>query len=268
MTVPATGLVDFFVVGVQKAGTTALAQALRQHPQIEIAARKEAHHFDRPRTDWSRPDHAWLHGQFDWTRTGVRRGEATPAYIYWPAALPRLQAYNPRARLIVGLRHPAFRAFSHWRMERQRGRESLDFLAAISPEGRARVAAARGGVHRVYSYVERGLYAGQIRRLLALFPKPQVLFYRVDELWSRPAATLGRIETHLGVGRREWPDAPAYTVPLRADGPATMSADARVALDRLFRDDLHETAALTGLDLADWLRPHYAEPMRAPADHG
>jgi hypothetical protein len=47
--------VGFYIVGVQKAGTTALDFFLRRHDAIEMAAGKEAHHFDNEKIDWRNP---------------------------------------------------------------------------------------------------------------------------------------------------------------------------------------------------------------------
>src|SRR5690348_9347014 len=123
-------LVDFFIVGVQKGGTTALAEYLGQHPGIQMSRDKEVHHFDNENLDWSRPAHTQLHDQFDWSVRRVIRGEATPIYIYWPSSLARIKNYNKDAKLIVALRHPSFRAFSHWKWEVQGKRESLTFEEA------------------------------------------------------------------------------------------------------------------------------------------
>lgn len=255
--------VDFFIVGVQKGGTTALASSLGRNPAIQMARVKEVHHFDdETRIDWSAPRHDHLHAEFDWSVTDVVRGEATPIYCYWPAALPRLQRYHPVAKLIIGLRHPTFRAFSHWRMERARGADTMTFEEAISPRGRARVSAAPGGVHRVFSYVERGLYAAQLARLLDLFPRGQIHVFRTDRLWAEPAATLASIEEFLGVAPLPDPDVrPRYVTPVET-APATLPAAVRPALDGLFVDDIRRTAELTGIDLSDWLSPHYREPMQ------
>lgn len=260
--------VEVFVIGAQKAGTTALQGLMTRHPGLRMSRDKEVHHFDRSPVDWSRPDHRRLHDQFDWTESGVLRGEATPAYLFWPPALPRLQAYNPEARLIVGLRHPSLRAVSHWRMERRRGRESLDFAAAISPRGRARIASASQDDHMDFSYVERGFYAPQIARLFDLFARDQVLFYRVDDLWLRPAAVLGRIERHLGLAPHAWPHRPDYVAPVSGETTAPIAPALRAALDRGYAADQALTEALTGCDLADWRDPFYAEPMRPAAPSG
>jgi len=257
-------LLNFFIIGTQKGGTTALDSFLRQHPGLQLSRVKEVHHFDdEARVDWLSPNHDQLHAQFEWSAESVLRGEATPIYIYWPQSLPRLQRYNPEAKLIVGLRHPVFRAFSHWRMEKKRGKEKLSFGDAISPAGRQRVSSAPGGVHRVYSYVERGFYAEQIERLLGLFPREQVYFFRADQLWNDPASTLAAIEKFLGVEERLGETARTeYTVPVDSSDLGDVPDKARASLQSEFAEDIVKSAQLSGVDLSDWSRPDYREPMR------
>lgn len=260
-------MLDFFIIGVQKGGTTALAAYLREHPGLQLSRVKEVHHFDDETVDWPAPSHDRLHAQFDWSADGVLRGEATPITIYWPPSLDRLQRYNPAAKLILILRHPSLRAFSHWRMELAREADDMLFAQAIAPQGRNRVRAAPGGVHRVFSYVERGFYAAQIERLLHLFPREQILFLRTDRLWDDSAATLTQVERFLGVDvmlgqkveRR-------YVVPVRSAAPGVLPPECRATLDAIFRDDIRRTAQLTQLDLEDWLDPDYREPMRESTD--
>ncbi|MEJ0095331.1 MAG: sulfotransferase domain-containing protein [Methylocella sp.] len=186
--------VDFFIVGVQKGGTTALDSYLRRNPFVQMADVKEVHFFDNESLDWSDPNYLPFHEHFEWSQTsGVIRGEATPIYIYWPNAMERIRRYNAASKLIVCLRHPAYRAHSHWRMETKRSADTLSFEDAISEVGRSRVRNLDRGVHRVYSYVERGFYAHQIRRLRELFPPEQLLFLRTDDLWTRTENTLSRV---------------------------------------------------------------------------
>ena len=47
---------------------------------------------------------------------GRLRGEATPIYLYWPNSLERIATYNPAMKLIVLLREPVSRAWSHWKI--------------------------------------------------------------------------------------------------------------------------------------------------------
>jgi len=141
----------------------------------------------------------------------------------------------------------------------------LTFEEAISKSGRKRVREAPDGVHRVYSYVERSLYAEQIERLLDIFPRRQIHFFRTDKLWRDFGNTLENIETFLGVDhllraimKR------TYIVPVDGSDLGGLPAGLRSSLDGLFRSDIRRTAELTGLDLSDWLRPDYQEPMRRP----
>jgi hypothetical protein len=179
-------LVNFFIAGVQKGGTTALDRYLRQHQKIQMAAVKEIHFFDDDSVNWKNSDYTRLHQAFKNDAGSCLRGEATPIYTYWPASLDRIKYYNRDAKFIVALRHPSLRAYSHWKMEVGRGSDTLPFCEAIGWKARQRVRTAPHGVHRVFSYVERGFYSTQIERLLGLFPRKQVIFFRTDRLWSDP----------------------------------------------------------------------------------
>jgi hypothetical protein len=97
-----------------------------------MAKVKEVHFFDNEGLDWSKADYSPLHSNFLWDRVDQMRGEATPIYTYWPNALERLRNYNAEAKLIIGFRHPTYRAYSHWRMETGRNAESLDFIQCIT----------------------------------------------------------------------------------------------------------------------------------------
>jgi hypothetical protein len=254
-------LVNFFIVGTQKGGTSALDNYLRSYTRLQMAKTKEVHFFDNDQLDWSKPDYTLLHQSFEWDDPGISvRGEATPIYTYWPHALSRLHRYNPRAKLIMGLRHPSFRAYSHWRMEAKRGTDDLSFSDAIRARGRQRVERAPNGVHRVFSYVERGYYAAQIEEMLKLFPRDQVFFYRTDTLWNNLQVILNEISTFLGI---TVPDAIKrhYFVPVLTWKPCRMAAEDRQLLDGFYVKDIAHAAAFSGLDLTDWTGA-YEEPMR------
>src|SRR5438552_8806795 len=97
-------------------------------------------------------------------RKSILLGSCTPIYIYWRTAMARIWNYNSKIELLVLLRDPAERAFSHWNMQRDRRLESLDFLAAVQEEkNRAREALPLQ--LRKLSYVDRGFYAQQLQRM-------------------------------------------------------------------------------------------------------
>ncbi|GFE52491.1 deacetylase sulfotransferase [Roseobacter cerasinus] len=256
--------VDFFIAGVQKGGTTALHKKLQGHPEIFLSQKKEIHFFDNDALDWQAPPYEKLHSHFDFTQDRVF-GEATPVYTYWPDALRRLKAYNPQAKIIIILRHPTFRARSAWKMEVTRGAEKWGFGLAVSKLGRARVRWSRGGVHRVYSYVERGYYARQIAELLEYFPREQVFFCTSDQLWHTEQDTLAQICTFLGVAppaAGAEAGAEKYVVPVDSSQVVVKTTAVEARLNQLFRDEIIATAKITGLDLSHWLEDGYSEPMQ------
>ncbi|MDF2370023.1 MAG: sulfotransferase [Rhizobiaceae bacterium] len=246
----------FFIVGAQKAGTTALHKYLARHSQLSLSVKKELHFFDNETRDWERPSYKLLETGMGCS-TGKICGEATPIYMYWPDSIERLHTYDPSAQIIVLLRHPVFRAHSHWRMETKRGAENLSFPEAIRG-GRSRVKEAPGGVHRVYSYIERGFYAEQIKRILQYYPHSQVHIATTDQLWLEPKSTLNAVERFLNIKEEldpEW----EYIIAARTDIPDQITTADFVFLMDLFHSDIRAVSKITGIPLDNWLDDHYLE---------
>ncbi len=112
LTAPSRPLPDFLIVGAQRCGTSWTYRTLGEHPRILRAWRKEVQYFDRARAFARGPN--WYRAHFPRRPPGHLTGEATPSYLYVPAAMPRLAALVPHARLIVLLRDPVDRAYSHY----------------------------------------------------------------------------------------------------------------------------------------------------------
>jgi len=192
--------VQFLIAGTQKGGTSALDAYLRDHPGIAMASRKEVHFFDddarfvRGRT----PDYAGYERFFADAPAHAVAGEATPVYMYWHAAPARIHAYNPAMKLIVVLRNPITRAYSHWNMEHTRGADRLSFWRALQME-RLRCRTAWPAQHRVYSYVDRGFYSQQLIRVWQTIPRAQTLVIRHERLKADPQAVLDEVCAFLGV---------------------------------------------------------------------
>lgn len=194
---------DFLVIGAQKAGTTALYAYLRWHPTITGPFWKEVSFFDR---HWWRGE-SWYRGQLPFRRQGTLVGEASPSYLLHPLAPARARTVAPDARLIALLREPVARAYSHYQHEVALGREPLSFESALAAEDER----LDGEVERLLSdprafsrewwdhtYASRGLYAEQLERWLACFPREQLLVVTTEELGERPAETYAAILAFLG----------------------------------------------------------------------
>jgi hypothetical protein len=190
--------VDFLIVGVQKAGTTALETYMREHADISMAQQKEVHFFDDEDQFNANVDYSNYHKNFPYFNSEQLLGEATPIYIYWSDSLRRIWEYNKQMKIIVILRNPITRAYSHWNMERDRGAESRTFCEAIMQE-KERVREALPLQHRVYSYVDRGYYTEQLRRVYRFFSKEQVLVLKHEELEDNINTTLSKVSSFLGI---------------------------------------------------------------------
>jgi hypothetical protein len=237
--------VTFVVAGVQKAGTTALYDYLAEAPDIVLSRVKETHFFDDESLDWARPGYAAYHAHFD-DPAGRPCGEATPIYLYWPNALGRIAAYNPAMRIVLVLRDPVERAWSHWRMEYARGAERRPFAWCIR-EGRMRLFEADPwGYHREFSYVERGYYAEQIERLFGLFPREQVLILTAQGLKANPAATLAEVRSFLGLPKGKAPKPREAHVGREMAYPSELTAEDVGFLRALYARDQARLADLTG----------------------
>jgi hypothetical protein len=261
--------VNFVIAGVQKGGTTALFDYLAAMGDVALSQRKETHFFDDESLDWARPDYRPYHALFDdppLGHAGRPCGEATPIYSYWSGSLERIRAYNPAMRLILILRDPVERAWSHWRMEYARGWETEPFAWCVR-QGRARVDSPEAPAHhRVFSYVERGFYGAQFARLLSLFPREQVLALRSEDLDARPDETLARICRFVGAPAPVGPVTPRRELTAKAIDYGVPISDAdRAYLRGLFAEDLARFASLSGLDVGPWLG---ASAEQAPRPRG
>jgi hypothetical protein len=253
MSEPVGKLVSIFVCGVQKSGTTSLFAYFCEHPSLSPPSRKELHFFDEETVDWSLPDYSVLDAFFSPDDGDRLRFDITPIYGFWPPSIDRIHTYNPLAKLIFLFRDPFERAWSHWRMEYMRGNETLPFAEAIRA-GRSRIInmPPLAPNRRVYSYVERGLYAEQVRRVLKRFPSEQVLFLRSQDLLNYHTNTLARIAAFLEIPpfpetgpKREFqqPDIPL---------PSGFTREDRAFVADFVRDDIRDFAHLTGIDVHDW----------------
>src|SRR5262245_13817921 len=105
---------SFFMIGAARCGTTTFYNLLTWHPDVAPAARKESAYFD---IRFHAHDDAWYRSLFPLALPrpfgAAATGEATPSYLLDPRAPARLASRYPHARLIVLLRDPAVRAYSH-----------------------------------------------------------------------------------------------------------------------------------------------------------
>src|SRR6266542_3320173 len=243
--------VSFVVAGAQKGGTTALDNYLREPSELCLPKRKELHFFDTHPYFVTEPiDYGRYPAAFTPCPYQRLLGEVTPAYLYSPTAAERIARYNPEMKLIMVLRNPVTRAFSQWNMARQNRRDPLPFLAALRAEPE-RVRTMPLEQAKRFTYVDRGLYAQQLKRLWRYFPKQQTIAFKSEELLASPAAVLATIADFLGIA--PFPPVAQKTAHAR-DYDTAITEEERRYLVAVFEPEIRELERLLGWDCSDWLR--------------
>nr|WP_254305783.1 sulfotransferase domain-containing protein [Sphingopyxis sp. BSNA05] len=100
-------------------------------------------------------------------------------------------------RLLISLRSPAARAYSHYRHNVAQFRESRSFAEVVENEAMSLVTGKRD--QPPFGYLGRGLYAEQIERYLDKFPTNQCHFISFEAMTQRQSSIMQSIYSFLGV---------------------------------------------------------------------
>ena len=106
-------LPSFVIPGFGKSGTTTIHYLLRDHSQVCLPKMKEAHFFDVEENYRQGKD--YYRAFFSHAQPSQILGDITPAYITRRKFLARMQStLGEGVKIIIVLRHPVIRAFSHY----------------------------------------------------------------------------------------------------------------------------------------------------------
>jgi hypothetical protein len=310
---------NFFIAGAAKAGTTSLYHYLSQHPDIFMSPVKEPSHFSQETRveNYSSEVRANLQRTMEDLRTrldggvevsvgrglvsrredylklfrGARGehaiGEASVSYLWSATAAKEIAAFNPAAKIVLILRHPAERAFSNYIYYLSDGHISHSFSEHI-----AACLRSEGPLGIYHPFLEVGMYGQQVDRLLDHIPQEQVRVWLYEETTANPAKFFREVLTFLGVDaeftpdrsrrhlRMEVPKMASVTQVLRRGGvgrglrncvPAgmrpmlkklvyreresvTMNAEDRRFLVHYYRDDVKRLERVIERDLSAWMQ--------------
>lgn len=232
---------DFLIVGVQKAGTTALFEELTALPRVGTPLVKETHYFDAHR---SRQSH-WYRNHF-WGDDRLHPklwGEATPAYFDVPELPAQIVHELPDVKIVLTLRDPLARAISHYFHAVDFGWEDRSIHDAFAEElallRRDGVWDERGAF-LTRGYLARSCYTRPMQRWLDLVPREQICVVvseqRVDAL-REVGAFLGVLDEYVESSALREANRRPYEIP--ADLEAGPVAD-------LFRADTERLQGLLG----------------------
>jgi sulfotransferase family protein len=211
-------LPDFLIIGTKRGGTTSLWRYLVEHPLVPRLFpawnTKTSHYFEE---NWGRGE-AWYRSHFPTAkhRAALERrhgapskaGEAAPLYMFHPLVPQRVADLLPHVRLIVLLRDPVERAYSHWKERRTEGKEPLGFAEALARE-EERTAGEREKLiadptyfsepYDWHTYRARGRYLEHLEPWLARFDRSQLLFLPSETFYRDPAASHATVLDFIGL---------------------------------------------------------------------
>jgi hypothetical protein len=203
-----SSLPNLFLVGAAKAGTTSIHALLDAHPSVFMSRIKETNFFSqgdlrpelysdlykssinfntqafraRPTSSLHIADIRSLKEYellFSDVEFEIVVGECSNSYLFCPSAAKRIATHNPNAKILIILRNPVERAWSHYLMNIKLGYHVLpNFLDEI----RRDTAAVPAGWGITSNYFGLGLYAAQVTRFYNHFNANQIKVILFEEL--------------------------------------------------------------------------------------
>ena len=172
---------DFIVAGGMRCATGWIRQCLRDHPDIYMPQR-EPHYFDRnfeKGVDW--------YLEFFSSYEGEKLvGEKTASYFHYRDSPSRMIDMNPKVKVIVCLRDPVERMFSHYSMHAQTD-ETLRNQGFL------------GSINSGSDFVNWSCYAEQVENFKDHIPEKNLRFVIYEDKDIDPTLFIQDLYTFLGV---------------------------------------------------------------------
>jgi len=175
--------VDFFHVGPQKTATTWVFNCLKEHPRISTSKIDSIHYYSMQYY----LGQSWYMKQFSNINNIKILFDPTPNYFRSPVAPERIAKDNPKAKILICIRNPIERAFSHYWHEKKKLRFNFKFEEALD------------NFDLFTNWIEPGFYSIHIKRFLLYFSKNQILFQFFDNLKNDPRKFLQEILNFIGL---------------------------------------------------------------------
>mgnify|MGYP006424640191 CR=1 FL=1 len=194
-------IVDFVVIGAQKAGSTFLLQCLEEHPEV-FMVHWEVPFFQDP--DYAADKVPQLEEMFRGQESKRARGLKRPNYLGDPAVPGRIARHYPDVKLIAVLRHPVERTVSAYFHYMQNG-----FLPVSPIETGLRRLLDQDTDSRfpnASQVIEFSRYGEHLERYLRHFSRDQMLIARFEEIRDSPLDLIRRSCEFIGVASDYQPE--------------------------------------------------------------
>lgn len=191
--------VNTFIVGAPKAGTSSLHFYLNQHPQVCMSSIKEPNFFSAKEVENLYYNSDIVSSTKDYNslfESDLKiKGESSVSYLYYPQVARRIYEYNNDAKIIIMLRNPTFRLFSHYLMDKRLGFCSVSLQEIYDNRG----------TYPLFfqQFFSLGNYSEQIKKYQEFFDKSQILILLYDDLKLDTKSVVERVFSFLDVEKKE-----------------------------------------------------------------
>jgi hypothetical protein len=226
---------NFFIVGAVRAGTTSLYEYLRKTEGVYLSPVKEPRYFcslDEPphyAPPAVRSETAYLQ-LFSAVKNESAVGEASPQYLCDRVAPKAIYAASPQARIVMILRDPVERAFSHYLLHRRMGVQPLPPERALKND----------------IYLNNGLYSQALERYLTFFGARGVKVLIFDDFVRDTSRAVREVLDYLGVAAAAESTAKVYNAYGEPRGRLRRaiyrSVSLKIAARKIFSDRLRRSA--------------------------
>ena len=191
---------NFFIVGAAKAGTTSLYAYLKNTPDVKMSSEKEPGYFrsnSLPAIHSRRIQKPSQYLKLFKDATNEKAvGEATPGYLVDPESAKLIHNALPKAKIIILLRDPVERAFSHYLTRQTKGILKQPFHEMITSVINER----EKGISSEFNFaLDSGLYTNNVKRFQDIFGTEKVKILIFEEFIKEQKKTVKEVLEFLGV---------------------------------------------------------------------
>jgi hypothetical protein len=200
---------NFFIVGAPKSGTTSLYHYLDEHPDVYMCPVKEPNYFSY--NDITKQNLYYSEkgfgskDKYESLFRGVTCekaiGEASVSYLFYNSVPQKIKDTVPEAKIIILLRNPVDRGFSHYLMDSRLGYVDIPFEDIVN----------KNSTHRLLflyyqQFIGLGFYFDQVKRYIDVFGENQVRIFIDEDLKSDLSAVIHSVYDFLGIDNNLMPD--------------------------------------------------------------
>jgi len=186
---------DFLVIGAKRCGTTSLYQHLSEHPCISRSPRDNIGFFNENYhlgINWYKSlfPTVFYKKKMESKNKQCLFFDVTSTYMEEELTAKNVYEVNPNQKIIVILRNPVDRAYSHYHVNVKEKSEKRSFEDAVFEEMNRikseRIIQNKNKNLRVFTpnnihYLKKGFYALQLKSWFKIFPREQILVLSTEE---------------------------------------------------------------------------------------